>query len=41
MIKPIYEAIQTKVKEAVQSMTGIAVSKVNVIINNITFPEEK
>lgn len=41
LIKPIYEAIQTKVKEAVQSMTGIAVSKVNVIINNITFPEEK
>lgn len=41
LIKPIYESIQTKVKEAVQSMTGIAVSKVNVIINNITFPEEK
>lgn len=41
LIKPIYEAVQTKVKEAVQSMTGIAVSKVNVIINSITFNDEK
>ena len=41
LIKPIYEEIQTKVKEAVQSMTGIAVSKVNVIISNIKFNDEK
>lgn len=40
-IKPIYEQIQTKVKEAVQSMTGIAVSKVNVVISNITFADEE
>ena len=39
-LKPIYEKIQAKVKEAVQSMTGIAVSKVNVLVSNIKFNEE-
>lgn len=37
-IPAVSEAVQHAVKEAVQNMTGITVSKVNVFIGDITFP---
>lgn len=37
-IPSVSEAVQRSVKEAVQNMTGITVSKVNVFIGDITFP---
>ncbi|MGN0660707.1 MAG: Asp23/Gls24 family envelope stress response protein [Oscillospiraceae bacterium] len=39
-VVPVSETIQKNVKEAVQSMTGIAVSKVNVRVNSVAFPAE-
>lgn len=38
-IPAVSEAVQCAVKEAVQNMTGITVSKVNVFISDITFPQ--
>lgn len=38
-IPVVSEAVQHAVKEAVQNMTGITVSKVNVYIGDITFPQ--
>ena len=40
-IKPVSEQVQSKVKEDVQNMTGLAVSKVNVFVTGVVFPEEK
>lgn len=44
-IPAVSEAVQSAVKEAVQNMTGITVSRVNVFIGDITFlqgePEQK
>lgn len=37
-IPAVSETVQRAVKEAVQNMTGITVSKVNVFIGDITFP---
>lgn len=39
-IPVVSEAVQRAVKEAVQNMTGITVSKVNVFIGDITFPPQ-
>ena len=39
-IPVVSEAGQRAVKEAVQNMTGITVSKVNVFIGDITFPPQ-
>lgn len=39
-IPVVSEAVQHAVKEAVQNMTGITVSKVNVFIGDITFPPQ-
>lgn len=38
-IPTVSEEVQRAVKEAVQNMTGITVSKVNVFISDITFPQ--
>jgi len=38
-INRVSEQIQTSVKEAVQNMTGIAVSKVNIFVAGIVFDE--
>ena len=35
----VAEAIQSSVKESVQNMTGITVSKVNVVVTGIVFDE--
>ena len=40
-IPEVYEKIQAAVKEAVQNMTGIAVSKVNIQVAGIAFDEPK
>ncbi len=34
----VAEAIQTRVKEAVQEMTGLTVSRVNILISGIDYP---
>ena len=39
-IRTVAENIQKAVKDAVQNMTGITVSKVNVHVEGIQFPEE-
>lgn len=39
-VKNVAEHIQKKVKEDVQNMTGIAVTKVNVIVDGIDFSAE-
>lgn len=39
-IPVVSEAVQHAVKEAVQNMTGITVSRVNVFIGDITFPPQ-
>lgn len=39
VIKDVAEAVQLRVKESVQSMTGMIVSKVNVHVVNIAFDE--
>ncbi|MBP0979273.1 MAG: Asp23/Gls24 family envelope stress response protein [Oscillospiraceae bacterium] len=39
-IQVVSECVQKKVKDAIQSMTGIAISKVNVHIIGIEFDEE-
>ena len=40
-VKPCAEAVQNKVKQDVQDMTGITVSKVNVTVAGIIFPDKK
>lgn len=40
-ISEVCPAIQSAVKDNVQTMTGMAVSKVNVLVAGIIFPEEK
>ncbi len=40
-IGEVCTAVQTAVKENVQTMTGMAVSKVNVYVDNIVFFEER
>ena len=37
-IGSVSEMVQKAVKESIQSMTGIAVSKVNVVIAGVNFP---
>lgn len=37
----VSEAVQKNVKEAVQSMTGIAVSKVNVVVSSVVFSDKE
>ena len=39
-IKPVSENVQVSVKQAVQTMTGIAVSKINVHAVNIAFEDK-
>ncbi len=39
-IKEVCASVQTAVKDNVQSMTGMAVSKVNVLVAGICFPAE-
>jgi uncharacterized alkaline shock family protein YloU len=39
--KKVAELVQTKVKNDVQNMTGLAVACVNVVIDSISFEEEK
>ena len=39
-IPEVSTAIQKNVKESIQNMTGIAVSKVNIIVQGIEFEEE-
>ncbi len=39
-VHKVSEKVQSSVKEAVQNMVGIAVSKVNVTIQGIDFPED-
>ena len=38
-VPQVAEAIQSSVKESVQNMTGITVSKVNVVVTGIVFDE--
>lgn len=40
-INEVCTAIQTNVKDNIQTMTGMAVSKVNVTVSGIVFPEER
>lgn len=40
-ITPVCTRIQQAVKENIQTMTGMAVSTVNVLVEGISFPEEK
>lgn len=40
-IADVCTAIQNAVKDNVQTMTGMAVSKVNVLVAGIVFPEDK
>lgn len=40
IVKDIAEKVQANVKDKVQTMTGTAVTKVNVIVADIKFPEE-
>ena len=40
-IPSVCAAIQSGVKDSIQTMTGIAVSKVNVVVAGIAFSEEK
>ncbi len=40
-IPEVSESIQKSVKEAVQNMTGIVVSKVNVFVSGITFEDKE
>lgn len=37
-IKDVCERVQTKLKDAIQNMTGIAVSKVNVFVTGVHVP---
>jgi uncharacterized alkaline shock family protein YloU len=39
-IKDVAERIQTAVKDAVQNMTGVAVSKVNIYVAGVKFDEQ-
>ena len=39
-IPDVCSAVQSVVKDNVQTMTGIAVSKVNIVVAGISFPEE-
>lgn len=40
-IRQVAEAVQTNIKDKIQTMTGTAVTKVNVIIADVDFEEEK
>lgn len=39
-IAEVCTAVQTNVKENIQTMTGMAVAKVNVTVEGITFPQD-
>lgn len=40
-VKQVAERIQNKVKNDIQNMTGIIVNKVNIVVDGISFEDEK
>jgi uncharacterized alkaline shock family protein YloU len=40
LVKEVAEAVQTNVKEKLQNMTGSAITRVNVIVADISFEEK-